>query len=279
MRNSRRPSRAALVAGVALLLTLGWLAAGNPAEAVSNSVSIAPATATVTPGGSVTLELRAEPPAEGVAAWVVEVGFDPAIVTTTTAQCDSMDGPPGSTNVFDCETIDTDEPPDGTEDAVAVVGGVVFADVMRWGDVDCNELVKPADSTAILQHDAGQTPSPKAGCPKISASALPQDLPARRWGDVDCNGLIKPADSTAILQADAGQTPEPKPECARIGQFLEIGWSLQAPAVLASITFDAVGAAGQCSALTVRVGAFTDITGQSTNSNPTVTNGQICIQS
>ncbi len=85
-----------------------------------------------------------------------------------------------------------------------------------WGDIDCNGLVKPADSTAVLQHDAGQTPTPREGCPKIGDTVTVEGTP-RPWGDVDCNGLIKPADSTAVLQHDAGQTPTPREGCPRIG--------------------------------------------------------------
>ncbi len=82
--------------------------------------------------------------------------------------------------------------------------------------------MKPADSTAVLQHDAGSTPSPKAGCPKIGDTVEVAGASPHLWGDIDCNGLIKPADSTQVLQHDAGQTPNPREGCPRIGDTVGV---------------------------------------------------------
>ncbi len=92
----------------------------------------------------------------------------------------------------------------------------------KWGDIDCNGLIKPADSTQVLQHDAGQTPTPKTGCPRIGTSVTVGGT-SWLWGDVDCNGLVKPADSTQVLQHDAGQTPNPKEGCPKIGSDVTLG--------------------------------------------------------
>lgn len=110
----------------ALLAVIAWLAAANLSEAVPNSVSIEPSEATVAPAGSVTLALVAEPPAAGLAAWVVEVAFDPSVIASETRQCDPLDTPPGSTGAIGCEAVDTDA--DGLDDTLKAFGAVIFSE-------------------------------------------------------------------------------------------------------------------------------------------------------
>ncbi len=90
-----------------------------------------------------------------------------------------------------------------------------------WGDIDCNDLIKPADATRILQHDAGQIPTTPPDCFATNEIVMISGVP-RMWADVDCNGLIKPNDSTQILQHDAGNTPTPKGDCPKIGSTVII---------------------------------------------------------
>lgn len=165
----------------ALLVVMVWLATGNAAEAAPNSVGIEPAKATVAPGGSVTLDLVAEPPAAGLAAWVVNVVFDPSVIATESRKCDPLDTPAGSTGAIGCEAVDTGA--DGLSDVVKAFGAVIFS---------------------------------------------------------------------------------------------EGGGGLEERAVLAAITFGAVGSAGECSWLTVTAVDFRDPNSQPTN--PLVSDGEICIE-
>jgi hypothetical protein len=103
-----------------------WLVVADPAKAAPNSVRIDPASTAVAVGGRVTLDLVAEPPVGGLAAWVVEVGFDASVVTTETGKCDPADAPPGSTAIVGCEATDANA--DGANDNVKVFGALVFSD-------------------------------------------------------------------------------------------------------------------------------------------------------
>ena len=107
-------------------LAASFVARAGPALADANEVSISPAAIEVAPGGSVTVQLIADPPAETLAIWILDVGFDPEVVSTTNRGCDSLDPLANSTTVGFCAVDDEDD--DGVMDTVKVLGAIVFND-------------------------------------------------------------------------------------------------------------------------------------------------------
>ncbi len=120
-----------------------------------------------------------------------------------------------------CLTTGNPNQEDGDNDGLGDACDPVLGTERVWGDLDCSGLVKPGDSTRILQRDAGQSPSAPRYCPNLGDAVQVGGL-MRTWGDVDCNGLIKPADSTQILQHDAGQTPTPKQDCPAVASRVTV---------------------------------------------------------
>lgn len=94
------------------------------ALADANEVSISPSAIEVAPGGSATVQLVDDPPAETLAVWAIDVLFDPEVVTTTSRNCDTLDPPANSTAVGLC--LVNDENGDGVVETVTVLGGLVF---------------------------------------------------------------------------------------------------------------------------------------------------------
>lgn len=272
MGGAEKRSWATLPAGVALLLVAGWLAASNPAQAVPNGVGVEPANATVAPGDSVAVDLMAEAPVSGLTTWVVEVSFDPSVVSTATAKCDPPDSPPGAAAfAVGCDAVDTDD--DGIEDTVKAFGGVLFSDAVPWGDVDCDGDADIGDAQKTARNLIGLPVSQEQGCPAIESTVV--EAVPRQWGDGDCDGDVDIGDAQKVARSLIDLPVSQEQGCPAISSTVQIGWGLQGEVVLASITFDAVGAVDQCSTLSVQVVAFTDVVGQATN--PAVTNGEICI--
>ncbi len=110
------------MAGVAASL----VARPGPALADANEVSISPAAIEVAPGGSATVQLIVDPPAETLAIWVIDVVFDPDVVSTSSRGCDSLDPLANSTMVGVCLVNDEDD--DGVMKTVKVLGAIVFND-------------------------------------------------------------------------------------------------------------------------------------------------------
>ena len=73
-----------------------------PALAEANSVRIEPPRADVAANSRTRVALVAEPPAATLGAWVIEVRFDPDVVTTTSRDCDPIDSPPGAAAAVGC---------------------------------------------------------------------------------------------------------------------------------------------------------------------------------
>lgn len=281
MGTSEKRLSTALPAAVVLLLLAGWLAVASPAEAIPNSVGIEPGNVGVAPGGSVTVELVGEAPLGGLGAWVVDVKFDPSIITTASAMCDSLDSPPGAIGfVTGCEVIDADE--DGIDETVKVFGGAVFAASALWADVDGDGEVDSGDAMKIAQWVAGLTPAQVAGTPPVdSAIEVSQgsNVITAKWADVDGDGEVDSGDAMKIAQWVAGLTPAQVAGTPTVSSAIEVGWGLQGDVVLASITFDAIGEVGECSALELDQGIriFADLIGLGSGV-PTTTNGEICIE-
>jgi len=90
-----------------------------------------------------------------------------------------------------------------------------------WGDVDCNNLVKPADAMRIFQKDGGLALTAPPNCPNLGDPVSVGGL-QRIWGDVDCNNLVKPADAMRVFQKDGGLTLTPPPDCPNLGDTVTV---------------------------------------------------------
>ncbi len=72
---------AALAASL-LVAVVGWLAITAATEAAANTVAIDPASATVAPGGDVTVNVTAEAPAgKKIGGWVLTITYDAAVLS------------------------------------------------------------------------------------------------------------------------------------------------------------------------------------------------------
>ena len=121
---SVRP-RPALPAGVFFLAALLGLAfAPVPARAEANVVWLTPASVEVAPGGTFEVAVTTQPPTQSVAAWVVEVAFDPEVVIADNDGCDPIDTPGGAVGASGCQVVDSDG--DGDNDAAKIFGAVLF---------------------------------------------------------------------------------------------------------------------------------------------------------
>ncbi len=109
-----------------LTVASSFVARPGPALADANEVSISPAAIEVAPGGSATVQLIVDPPAETLAIWVIDVAFDPDVVSTSSRGCDSLDPLANSTTVGVCVVNDKDG--DGVVETVKVLGAIVFND-------------------------------------------------------------------------------------------------------------------------------------------------------
>ena len=126
MIKQRRWLRPGVPAGAILIVLLAASLAVVPrAFADNNLVRIDPSGVAVAPGGSFHIGVVDDPPAASLAAWVIELTFDPAVVTTKGADCRSITTPGGAVGAFDCETADTDN--DGRDETVKILGAVLFS--------------------------------------------------------------------------------------------------------------------------------------------------------
>jgi len=110
------------LAFTALLLVLALRAA--PAHAAGNRLYVDPASATLAANGTTVVDIVGEPGDNGLAAWVLDLVFDPNVVTTSNEQCDPVDTPAGAAGAVGCEVADTND--DGAGDTVKAYGGVIF---------------------------------------------------------------------------------------------------------------------------------------------------------
>ncbi len=101
----------------------------SQALAAPNSVRIEPASAVLDAGGAADVAVIAEPPPDGLGAWVIEVHFDPHVVATTSRQCDPIDTPAGAVGAVGCQAVDSNG--DGSVDTVKAFGAVLFRDTSK----------------------------------------------------------------------------------------------------------------------------------------------------
>lgn len=208
---------ALVVAAVALLL----LASQQQAEAGgANSLAISPATRDVGVGGSTTVDLVSMAPTESLAAWVIDVEYDPTVVSF--ASCDSIDNPPGAVAVSDCDSADKSGGPE--DETVVSVGGILFPSTERGldgtntlatiefdavGEVDdCTDL-----TITVIDH-LGPDPQADSTNPTVTNGEICITAGVTRiWGDFDCSGALDPIDALKLLRSDAALSVSQAQDC------------------------------------------------------------------
>lgn len=228
---SLRPVIALAIAAALAVLLLG---AHERAEAGGpNSLSINPTQRSVAPGGSTIVQLFSDAPAESLAAWVIDVGYDPEVVTFDT--CTSLAIPPGAIGVSECVATDRGGSPDN--DAVVVLGAMLFIDTERGidgpnalatitfdavGDVgECSDLIITFD----LEDYVGPDPGVSLPVPSVvngEICIVEQAGVERIWGDFDCNGTVDPIDSLKLLRYDAGLSVAQTGDCPGPGSVVNV---------------------------------------------------------
>ncbi|MEO8458035.1 MAG: hypothetical protein ABI559_09500 [Chloroflexota bacterium] len=117
--------RPAIPVGAILFLLLLALGAAPVAHAQDNTVRTDPSGVAVAPGGTFHIGVVDDPPEQTLSAWVIELTFDPAVVSAQTEDCVSISTPGGAVGAFDCQV--TDDNKDGTDETVKMLGAVLFS--------------------------------------------------------------------------------------------------------------------------------------------------------
>lgn len=179
--------------------------AGVPlAFADSNLVRIDPSGVAVAPGGSFHIGVVDDPPPATLAAWVIELTFDPAVVTTKGADCRSISSPGGAVGAFDCETADTNN--DGRDETVKILGAVLYSR-SQAGLTDESTL---ADITFQAVGGSGSCSDLKLRI-LIHADAQGQETAARVQDGRVCLAGDAPPTGTASAFPETPRTSEPTP--------------------------------------------------------------------
>ena len=111
-------------ATILLLATLALLSGRSTALAADNLVRIEPSGINVAPGGTFTVGVIDNPSPATTAVWAIDVVFDPAVLSTTSEDCDPLKLPGGGFGAFDCQAVDTDQ--DGQVDTVKPLGVFLY---------------------------------------------------------------------------------------------------------------------------------------------------------
>ncbi len=176
----------------------------GPAHADPNTVFIEPSGVEVAPGGAVTVALVADPPAQTLAIWGIDVEFDPDVVSTTSRGCDSLDPLPDSQTVTACEVVDGNE--DGRDDTVKVLGAMIF-----------NDTGLGLSDPAVLAEITFNVVGGPGRCTDLRLRVeFHDDSEGEETDPLLSDGLIcveqdAPADGTAVPHTPAPRTSEPKP--------------------------------------------------------------------
>jgi hypothetical protein len=96
----------AALAASALVALVGLLALTGSAHAAANSVHIDPATATVAPNGTVSVNVVAEAPTTKLGGWQINVTYDADVLSTSVGEdCGLGDSSPSTCNATTAGTI------------------------------------------------------------------------------------------------------------------------------------------------------------------------------
>jgi hypothetical protein len=115
--------RPVLPAGAILFALLLAVVGARDAHAQDNVVRVEPSGVAVAPDGTFHVAVMDDPPEASLAAWVIELAFDPNIVTPT--DCRSLTTPGGAVGAFDCEF--TDDNNDGKDETIKMLGAILFS--------------------------------------------------------------------------------------------------------------------------------------------------------
>lgn len=201
----RKWLRLGIPAGAIFIVLLAASLAGVPrAFADTNLVRVDPSGVAVAPGGSFHIGVVDDPPAATLAAWVIELTFDPAVVTTKGADCRSISSPGGALGAFLCQTADKNN--DGVDDTVEILGTVLFS---RSGAGLTNESTL-ADITFQAVGGAGSCSDLKLRI-LIHADAQGQETGARVQDGHVCLAGDAPPTGTASAFPETPRTSEPTP--------------------------------------------------------------------
>jgi hypothetical protein len=199
-------------------------------------VTLDPAAATVGVGGTTTVDLMATPPDQELSIWIVEVGFDTAVVEVVeTAQgvdCTGADLPAAGVGASTCLGKDTNA--DQTVDTVVALGGYVRKDGSTARGLEEDTALATINFQAVGAADAcsdltitvtswvgpdSSEPTPTVTNGEICITAGAAAL----FGDLDCDGEISTRDNQALLrsvlsQAALSQT-EPCPDLGSTASY------------------------------------------------------------
>jgi len=220
-----------LVAALAAATVLFLTTAAQTEAGASNTLAIDPASKDIGVGASGSVELVSNAPAESLAAWVVEIAFDPTVVTF--ASCTSISNPAGAVAATACEAKDDGGSPD--DDTVVSVGGILFPDTERGLD-GANVLATIefdavgaidacTDLTISVTSHLGPDPAGPETDPAVTNGeiCIVEDAGVDRvWGDIDCNGSANPVDSLKILRHDAGLDVDQAVGCPEIASNVTV---------------------------------------------------------
>ena len=204
MIEHRRLRPVSLAGAVLVVAVASWFVTGTGSVlADANEISISPAAVEIAPGGAVTVQLVADPPAETLAVWGIDVIFDPDVVTTSSLNCDTLDPPADSTMVGLCVVEDEDD--NGVVDRLTALGALVFND----GSGGLKERTVLADITFTVVGSPGACTDLRLRV-RIHADEEGETFPLLFDG-VICVEQDAPPSGTVVPHTPAPRTSEPTP--------------------------------------------------------------------
>ena len=220
--------RPALMLGLALLVASFLFLTSHQSTSAGNgnSLAISPELREIGVGATGTVGLTSMAPAASLGAWVVDVVYDPAVVSVQS--CQSIANPAGSVGIAFCQDDDQEGGPDN--ETVVSVGAFIFPDTQRGLDGtntlatitfqavgavdDCSDL-----TINVVSHLGPDPEGPETDPATTNGQIciVEQAGTDRLWGDSDCGGAVNPVDSLKTLRFDAGLSVAQAAGCPLIG--------------------------------------------------------------
>ncbi|MCH7484667.1 MAG: hypothetical protein IIA90_05905 [Chloroflexi bacterium] len=232
-RTSGLSFRPAIAVAIALAaVSLMFLTSQQGTEAGgANSLAISPADKEIGVGATASVALVSMPPVESLATWVIDVVFDPTVVSVDS--CTPAASPPGSVFVSACEADDQEGGPD--DETVVVLGGILFTDTERGfdGETTLASIVFSAVGAIgecsaltinVVSHLGPDPESPETDPATTNGEICIVEEPGteRLWGDSDCSGAVNPVDSLKTLRSDAGLSVSKTGDCPDIASEVTV---------------------------------------------------------